>query len=155
MDIGSSMDLGSSMDIGSSMDLRSSMDIGSWQVAIYKPWHCMGGNQYTGPYYISKVCFKAAGNITDAVNKASRQGQWAIYFLRCLWDQPLLHGHSPLLIKAAVLSTFIDDWLRRDAVRVDVTRTLSCDPSSYSSLPQHYCEQCDQIGQLFGLWATF
>ena len=46
-----------------------------------------GANQYTGPARGAKKCFiaaAAAGDITNAVNKADGMGQWAVYLIRCL-----------------------------------------------------------------------
>ena len=34
----------------------------------------------------AKVCFTVVGNKTNAVNMGGRKGQWAVYFIKCLWS---------------------------------------------------------------------
>ena len=38
--------------------------------------------------FFALICliFAAASDITNAVNKADGMGQWAVYFIRCLWS---------------------------------------------------------------------
>ena len=40
--------------------------------------------------FLALICliFAEAGNKTNAVTKANCMGQWAVYFIRCLWSPP-------------------------------------------------------------------
>ena len=64
--------------------------------------HCLnamvlheGTDRYTNPAFSAKVHFITVGDITNAVNKTSRLGQWLVYFFLMSMASDLLKERCP------------------------------------------------------------